>query len=48
MNMGKLIGLIQSVGASASIPQRGVDYWTEADIAAIHSYLDEMISNGSW
>ena len=26
-------------------PQRGVDYWTEADKAAIKSYIDESMSN---
>lgn len=26
-------------------PQRGVDYWTEADKAAMKSYIDESMSN---
>lgn len=29
-------------------PQRGTDYWTDADIATIKSYVDDAILNGSW
>lgn len=36
------------VGATGPAPVRGVDYWTEADIAAIQSYVDEAIENGAW
>lgn len=27
---------------------RGVDYWTEEDIAEIKSYVDEAILGGEW
>lgn len=29
-------------------PVRGVDYWTEADVAQIKSYVDETILGGEW
>ena len=29
-------------------PQKGVDYWTEADIAEIKSYVEEAILGGEW
>ena len=29
-------------------PVRGEDYWTEADIAEIKSYVDEAILGGAW
>lgn len=29
-------------------PVRGVDYWTEEDIAAMHAYIDEVILGGEW
>ena len=29
-------------------PQKGTDYWTEADIAQIKSYVDEAILGGEW
>lgn len=29
-------------------PQRGVDYWTESDIAEIKSYVDDAILGGEW
>lgn len=29
-------------------PQRGVDYWTDADKAEIKSYVDEAILGGAW
>lgn len=38
-------------GADGYTPQRGVDYWTDADIAAIHSYIDTqlgVIENGTY
>lgn len=37
-----------AAGADGYTPQRGVDYWTEADIAAIKSYVDEAILGGAW
>lgn len=35
-------------GSNGSTPQRGVDYWTAADIDAIKGYVDDAILNGSW
>lgn len=38
-------------GLPGSTPTRGVDYWTQEDIAAIHSYIDEQIGvveNGTY
>lgn len=29
-------------------PERGVDYWTAADIAVIKSYVDDAILKGAW
>ena len=29
-------------------PIRGTDYWTEADIAAMQDYCEEMILEGKW
>lgn len=31
-------------GADGKTPVRGADYWTEADIAEIHSYIDAKIA----
>lgn len=41
-------GAAGPAGADGYTPQRGVDYWTEADIAAIKSYVDEAILGGAW
>lgn len=35
-------------GGSGYTPQRGVDYWTEEDIATIRSYVEDAILNGRW
>lgn len=35
-------------GSSGYTPQRGVDYWTDADKAEIKSYVDNAILNGAW
>lgn len=35
-------------GAPGKTPERGVDYWTQADIATIKSYVDEAILGGAW
>lgn len=38
-------------GQDGYTPQRGVDYWTDADVAAIHSYIDTqlgVIENGTY
>lgn len=29
-------------------PERGTDYWTESDIAAIKEYVDDAILGGKW
>lgn len=33
-------------GADGKTPVRGVDYWTETDIAEIHKYIDAKIAEG--
>lgn len=33
-------------GADGKTPARGTDYWTAADIAEIHKYIDEKIAEG--
>ena len=35
-------------GKDGKTPERGVDYWTEADKAEIKSYVDEAILGGAW
>ena len=35
-------------GQDGYTPVRGTDYWTETDIAAIKSYVDDAILNGEW
>lgn len=35
-------------GADGYTPQRGTDYWTDDDIAAIKSYVDAAILGGAW
>lgn len=30
------------------VPERGVDYWTAEDIAAIKGYVDEAVLGGAW
>lgn len=35
-------------GADGYSPVRGTDYWTEADIAEIKSYVDNAILGGAW
>ena len=37
-----------ATGAAGAAPVRGTDYWTAADIAAIKSYVDAAILNGTW
>lgn len=34
--------------SEGSIPVRGIDYWTEEDIAVIKAYVDETILGGMW
>ena len=33
-------------GADGKTPVRGTDYWTDADIAEIHKYIDAKIAEG--
>lgn len=40
--------IMEGGGGSGNTPQRGVDYWTEEDIAAIRSYVEDAILNGRW
>lgn len=35
-------------GQDGNTPVRGTDYWTDADIAEIKSYVDEAILGGAW
>ena len=35
-------------GADGHTPERGVDYWTEADKGEIKRYVDEAILGGAW
>lgn len=35
-------------GDPGTTPQRGADYWTDADKAEIKSYVDEAILGGAW
>lgn len=35
-------------GADGYTPVRGMDYWTEADITSIKSYVDDAILGGEW
>lgn len=37
-----------SDGADGYSPVRGVDYWTDTDIAQIKAYVDEAVLNGAW
>lgn len=42
------VNLMGPAGADGYTPVRGTDYWTEADKAEIHSYVDEAILGGAW
>ena len=41
-------GLRGEPGETGYTPQRGTDYWTEDDVAAIHAYVDDHFANGEW
>lgn len=41
-----LKGETGQAGQDGYTPQRGVDYWTTADIAEIHEYIDENMPDG--
>lgn len=43
-----MIGPPGKPGDDGYTPQRGVDYWTEADKAEIKGYVDEAILGGAW
>lgn len=40
--------LTSGTGEDGYTPVKGIDYWTEEDIAEIHAYIDEAILNGKW
>ena len=49
MGTGTVIGFIKALsGAAALVPVRGVDYWTEEDVAQIRGYVTDSILNGRW
>lgn len=35
-------------GKAGYTPQRGIDYWTEEDVAAVRGYVDDAILGGAW
>ena len=35
-------------GPAGDTPERGVDYWTETDIAEIKTYVEDAILEGKW
>lgn len=35
-------------GEKGDKPVRGIDYWTDEDIAEIKSYVDAAITGGAW
>ena len=43
-----LASLKGEVGEDGHTPQRGADYWTDADIAEIKNYVDNAILGGAW
>ena len=45
---GRLDGAPGEDGDPGYTPVRGKDYWTEADKAEIHGYVDAAILNGAW
>lgn len=45
------VGVNGKDGVDGKTPIRGVDYWTEEDVSAMHSYIDERlgeIENGTY
>lgn len=40
--------LVTQLPFITTMPIRGVDFWTEDDIAEIKSYIDNMILEGEW
>ena len=43
----QMAGVIEDKIAETT-PKKGIDYWTEADIAEIKSYVEEAILGGEW
>ena len=41
-------GKTGATGVAGKTPLRGVDYWTNEDIAAIKEYVETVILNGAW
>ena len=37
-----------STGGSCNTPVRGIDYWTDEDVAEIKTYVDDAILGGVW
>ena len=35
-------------GIDGMTPQRGIDYWTDADIEEIREYVNSAVLNGEW
>ena len=44
----QLAALTGKPGPKGDTPQRGTDYWTDADKAEIKSYVDDAILGGEW
>lgn len=45
---GRSYDVIMPHGPAGGTPQRGVDYWTQADINTIKGYVDDAILGGAW
>lgn len=45
---GRSYDVIMPHGPAGGTPQRGVDYWTQADINTIKGYVDTAILGGAW
>ena len=41
-------GIQGEKGSDGKTPQRGVDYWTDTDVAEIKEYVNNAIVNGEW
>ena len=35
-------------GKDGHTPQRGVDYWTEEDVAQMKTYIEDAVLGGAW
>jgi hypothetical protein len=46
--LGARTSIRGSTGTAGKTPVKGTDYWTEADIAEIKSYVDDAILGGAW